>query len=221
MSKSFCTALLASLAATIGVIAPAGAAPTLVDPWHSAGNGSPLGNNYGTVPNMDLLYVGQDAFGAAPVTGTIRVWALYGTLYHVSYADVPVGDIFLRPDAGWSEGVSLFSFALGSYYGTPQTSEVRIYNGDYSSLLFQQVYQLGNSAVTISPGLSSLDGLHIQFSGSPGYVAFDDLLVEAGEIFQSPGAAVPEPATWAMMFAGFAALGAALRRRRAPVARPA
>ncbi len=36
--------------------------------------------------------------------------------------------------------------------------------------------------------------------------------------FLAPAAAVPEPATWAMMIGGFAFAGAAMRRRRASVA---
>ena len=36
----------------------------------------------------------------------------------------------------------------------------------------------------------------------------------SGQLTFSPNAAVPEPATWAMMLVGFAAVGAALRRRR-------
>lgn len=36
----------------------------------------------------------------------------------------------------------------------------------------------------------------------------------SGNLFFTPGTAVPEPATWAMMLAGFGAIGFAMRRRR-------
>jgi hypothetical protein len=35
------------------------------------------------------------------------------------------------------------------------------------------------------------------------------------ELILSPGIGVPEPASWALMLAGFGSLGAAMRRRRA------
>jgi len=214
MLKSVWRLAVASVFASVFSLATAQAAPTLVDPWQSSGNGTILNDNFGGVPNLDLLYSGKDDFGAGAATDRMYVWALWGTLYHVALTGVDVADVFIRPDAGWTDGVSLYSFDIGSYFGDPETSEVRVYNGDYSSLLFQQVYNLGNSPVTISPGLSSLNGLHIQFSGTPGYVAIDNILVEAGEIFTSQ---VPEPATWAMMIGGLGLAGAALRRRRTMV----
>ncbi|WP_293459221.1 PEPxxWA-CTERM sorting domain-containing protein [Phenylobacterium sp.] len=205
-----CAALAALLLFAAG--APVQAASTLVDPWQSSGNGTILNDNFGTVPNMDLLYGGTDALGSSTPTGRMHVWALWGTLYHVAYTDQAVADIFLRPDAGWSEGVSLYSFDLGSYFGASETSEVRVYNGDYSALLFQDVLSLGANPATISPGVSSLDGLHIQFSGTPDYVAIDNIVVEAGQVFDVGG--VPEPSTWILAIAGFGLTGAALRRRR-------
>lgn len=89
---------------------------------------------------------------------------------------------------------------------------MRVYNGDYSALLFQDVLSLGANPATVSPGVSSLDGLHIQFSGTPGYVAIDNIVVEAGQVFDVGG--VPEPSTWILAIAGFGLTGAALRRRR-------
>jgi hypothetical protein len=211
-----------SLAAAIAAVvvsalsfSSANAAAVVVDPWQSSGNGTALGDNFGGVPNMDLLYRGKDGFGASPDTSGMYVWALWDTLYHVAYTNVAVADVFLRPDVGWLDGVSLYSFDIGSYLGALETSEVRVYNGDYSSLLFQHTYNLSSSAVTVSPELSSLNGLHIQFSGTPGYMAIDNITVEAGQIF---AATVPEPAAWALMIGGFGLAGAALRRRRAAVA---
>lgn len=47
-----------------------------------------------------------------------------------------------------------------------------------------------------------------------GYAVFDNLRVVASDIEGDVGAAVPEPATWAMMILGFGAIGATLRRAR-------
>lgn len=53
------------------------------------------------------------------------------------------------------------------------------------------------------------------FSPGPGDLPFfRDLETRAGVLVVASAAAVPEPATWAMMIAGFGAVGAAMRRRR-------
>lgn len=53
-------------------------------------------------------------------------------------------------------------------------------------------------------------------------IAFSDgQIIGSGISFATPAAAaVPEPATWALMILGFGSMGIALRRRRAPVLRP-
>ncbi|MBT9470025.1 MAG: PEPxxWA-CTERM sorting domain-containing protein [Pseudomonadota bacterium] len=50
----------------------------------------------------------------------------------------------------------------------------------------------------------------IDFGGAAGQTGFDNITFGSA----TPGSAVPEPATWAMMIAGFGMAGAALRRRR-------
>lgn len=65
-------------------------------------------------------------------------------------------------------------------------------------------------------------------SGNTGTWTTADLTVGNGQtpslshiiFFGTPGGGVPEPATWAMMLIGFAAVGAFVRRRRAQVATP-
>ncbi len=183
--------------------------PTIVDPWHSAGNGAATGGFYGVVPNMDLDFYGRATFGSSPNTDQMRVWALWGTLFHVSYSPVAWADVSLAPDIGWLGGVSLFDFQLGSAFGAAQTSEVRIYNGDYSSLLYQEVVNLGASAVTIAPNLFSENGMHVQFSGDPGFVAIDNIRVEAGNTVPAP-----EPTASVLLGAGLAGIAAFRRRRR-------
>jgi hypothetical protein len=51
---------------------------------------------------------------------------------------------------------------------------------------------------------------------SGGYAAFDNIVVTAADV----RGGVPEPATWASMLAGFALLGATVRRRRSVSAAP-
>ena len=57
--------------------------------------------------------------------------------------------------------------------------------------------------------------LSIAFSSNNTGAAFDNFFLDASPLIQS---AVPEPATWAMMIAGFGLVGGAIRRQRAKLA---
>ena len=58
--------------------------------------------------------------------------------------------------------------------------------------------------------MSSLNGLHLQFSNTPQYIGITNITLEGANTFPQ---AVPEPSSWAMLVAGFGLAGAALRRR--------
>ena len=50
----------------------------------------------------------------------------------------------------------------------------------------------------------------IDFGGTAGQTGYDNITFGSA----TPGGAVPEPGTWAMMLMGFGAVGFAMRRRR-------
>jgi hypothetical protein len=54
----------------------------------------------------------------------------------------------------------------------------------------------------------------IDFGGTAGYTGFDNITFGSA----TPGGAVPEPGTWAMMLAGFGLVGCVVRRRVTTVA---
>ena len=78
---------------------------------------------------------------------------------------------------------------LGVSFGGPVVSRVRIVNGNFM----------------LGPGIPDLNGNPFDL------VVMDDFLY--GEPFRAP---VPEPASWALMIAGFGLLGARFRRAMRP-----
>jgi len=117
----------------------------------------------------------------------------------------------LSADIGRRRGDEIFSFGLGLIagdFGAGSTLVARL-DGDNSSIAegrfgrVQLVFQTGSSGGAIGGPLG------IAFAGTGGKgAAIDNVRLEAFALN-----AVPEPATWAMMIAGFGLVGAAARRR--------
>jgi PEP-CTERM motif len=85
----------------------------------------------------------------------------------------------------------------------PET--VTVYEiGNSVSVFTQQLSENANQHHTFSPGLQSTSGFVIEWT-SPWWVAIDNI--------NSSAAPIPEPGAWALMLAGLAAVGAAVRRR--------
>lgn len=185
--------------------------PTLLVPWQTSGNGTIKNDDFGSVPGMDVLFRGLSGFGDSAEQDRMYVWGPWGPVNFVSYTAATVGSLFLRPDVGSVDGVTLFSFQLGNFDGIvgPNT-QVRVYNGDFTSLLFEQSYATGNFAINVVPQLSSLNGLHLQYSNTPQYIGITNISLQGANIFPS---AVPEPESWAMLVVGFGLMGSVLHRR--------
>lgn len=201
--------------------------PTVLSPWHTAGNGSytDYGLGWFNVPNLGIWFSNRAALGSAASTGLMQIWALgFSDLHGISYAADEVADIFIAPVAGWGDGVSLGGLDLGAWSGEAITADIRIYNGDYSQLLYSGEASSGALHASVELELFSANGFHIQFdarSRPGGWVGIDNLVLAAGDLWPGSAGSVAVPGT---LYLGLAALAAAavLRgRRRRPTVQPA
>lgn len=103
-------------------------------------------------------------------------------------------------DLAWGADGSLYvlQFADAGLFGTEPGSIIKVASD-------------GSSRSTIFEGLIAPTGLEIGLDGAL-YVTSFSASVGTGQVLRI--AAVPEPAAWAMMIAGFALAGGALRRRK-------
>jgi hypothetical protein len=120
-----------------------------------------------------------------------------------------------------------FTTGFSFFYAQPNTrgGEVRVYDGlDGLGTLLGSI-TLGLTPSTCGPEYGAgycpfvpvgvaFGGTakSIVFAGVANFVVFDDITF--GSDVPGGGGVVPEPATWAMMIAGFGLVGAAMRRRR-------
>jgi hypothetical protein len=125
-------------------------------------------------------------------------------------------ETFMNIDAGFTTGFS-FNYVSLNFQGS-----VSVFDGLNGS---------GNLLATLnlSPNAGSCPGYNagfcpfspvgvlfdgtarsVSFAGVANQIVFDDITFGS----DTPGGVIPEPATWAMMIAGFGLVGAAMRRRR-------
>jgi hypothetical protein len=100
---------------------------------------------------------------------------------------------------------------LSTYHGVPNTGGV-----DY---IFDNLLPLTANGIVVSSGTGIFEHVYdISLDGStPDFFSVGpegDYIHDHGTFTTSKIAAVPEPATWAMMLGGFGVLGGALRRRQ-------
>ncbi len=213
------TAVSAVALALTCTAAQATPTPTVLSPWHTAGNGSytDYGLGWFSVPNLGIWFSNRASLGSSASTGLMQIWALgFSDLHGISYAADEVADIFIAPVAGWGDGVSLGGFDLGSWGGEAITSDVRVYNGDYSQLLYSGEASSAALHASVALELFSTNGFHIQFDARTrpgGWVGIDNLVLAAGDLWPGTAGAVAAPGTLSLGLTALAA-AAALRGRR-------
>jgi hypothetical protein len=127
------------------------------------------------------------------------------------------GAVNLTYAAGFTGG---FSF----YYSSNSNAFINVYDGENGTGNILATLSLVTQANSDCPpgatgfyctwtpiGVSfSGTAKSVDFGGGANFVAYDDITFGSA----TPGGGVPEPASWAMLIAGFGMVGAAARRRK-------
>ena len=109
----------------------------------------------------------------------------------------------------------LISFDLRNEGGTPNFYQALFGGSQLFAATDSAAFGYTNFSTTaVATGASTI--LAFNFQQNPSYFYLDNVSVTASGI----AAAVPEPATWAMMLIGFGGIGASMRRRRTLTAAP-
>ena len=182
----------------------------------AAANGAALVANFGSIGDVTLTYSTLSGIGNSTVTGNKwRLWGFGagqqygGTTAAYNEANLTaVGQIVFTVNTPGIR-LTLDSVSIGGYNGFRQNASVRVYDLNYNEL-FTNSFDAGFAApVPVLPGLpSTTTGLILQFG--------PDALNNG--VTSLTYSAVPEPAIWAMMIAGFGLVGAARRRQRIALA---
>ena len=118
-----------------------------------------------------------------------------------------VAEILLRPLAGYQ--VTLQGFDLGAYPNTDRTTQVTIRSLAGGVLATSGTFTVdGDVRSSLAYDITRTDGIRIQWGPNAYSVGIDNVRFTVSQ------AAIPEPASWAMMILGFGAAGGVMRRNR-------
>jgi hypothetical protein len=169
--------------------------------------------SYGDTAFMDVSYATLSDFGNSSVFGAYaQYWDFaYGDLTDVANSDFVAATSILQIKFAALNGASLKlnSFDAAGWPNTSYNSTVKFYDLGYNLLDSFDFVAPGTGHYTFSSPRTFVGGFILQI-GPDGYnVGIDNIDITS---------AVPEPASWAMLIAGFGLAGAAMRRRRVTVA---
>ncbi|WP_426162889.1 PEPxxWA-CTERM sorting domain-containing protein [Sandarakinorhabdus sp. DWP1-3-1] len=176
--------LLAAVAA-MAIAAPALAANVVTNGSFETGDFS----GWTQFGNTDFTFVTPDPFLGGPTDGTFHAaFGPVGSAGGISQTFASAGNYTVSFDLGNESG----GFNSVDFGGITLLSSVA--SGVYASYSFN-----------VTVGANST--LSFSFQNDPSFYVLDNVVVDFG-------GAVPEPASWAMLIAGFGLTGAAMRRRR-------
>lgn len=192
------------LACLLAVAAPATASAVTIN-FDSLANGAVVTNQF--APATFSSIAGSQILTTAQSLGSTQPnFICSGTGTQINCVD-PVFVAF-------STAVLNLRFIAVGDNNTGVNGQVRVFNG--STLLgTQNMIGDGNGSTPYLVNLASFGSLtriEITTTDAAG-LGYDDFTFDIGQT-----GAVPEPTTWAMMFAGFAAVGGMLRRRKSAAA---
>lgn len=219
------TAMLAALLVGSSVATVANAVPTIYwTDWTSSGPSVAAGTIAAPEGPIGVSYAGPYSF--AQVSGGFAYWS-YGN-YNGAYNQPPGADI-VALSTGGAKTISFDTavvdpyLALMSWNGNSVTFSAPFAVVSNGSGYWGSGTPIVNGDSTGFVGAGEVHAI-LQFKGSFTSLSFTDtsenwhgFTVGVAGVAPPPGGVVPEPATWALMIAGFGLVGAAARRRR-PVA---
>ncbi|MBU1375917.1 MAG: PEPxxWA-CTERM sorting domain-containing protein [Alphaproteobacteria bacterium] len=207
-----------AVAASLGFGVSGAGAEVLTFSGNICGGGTSCSNNeviddsYGDIAGqLDVVYDRDVTVGGE---NRLRAYgSFYSDLTGVAYGGegntTGPAEIFLQPLSGFQ--VTLLGFDLGAWPNQTRNSQVTILNGAGQVLSPSTALTVdGQVHSHLSYNFTSADGIRIQWGPDNYDVGIDN--VEFALSAVGP-AGVPEPASWALMIAGFGMAGVALRRR--------
>jgi len=180
------------------------------------GDGLALSQSYGDVAGLDVSWRSMASVGNGSIfSNDMYFWDnLYGDLQDVAYSGGGVMDITFTV-TGPGVTFTLLSFDNAGWPNADRDTEARLYQLDYTLI---------DSITYVAPGQGHYTQSCFNCSTTSGFVlqvgpdgfngGIDNLTFEV-----TSRGAVPEPASWALMIAGFGMVGGTLRRRKAVAAR--
>jgi hypothetical protein len=225
--------MTAALVTAAGLATPGMAAPGLVNgsfesgPAYNQGNGSARGvlpTGWSAIPGLEVPDILGPAYNQGGAGFAQLLHAQDGDRWLDMNGSSPTGGLFQDVTgllAGSNASIDFFvsSWAQNSS-GTLLAKLIDASNGTVLSLLTINIpYNPGAQSsswvqYSLSGTVAASGALRVQFEGDSGSNArgapgLDNVVLTAVEA----NGAVPEPASWAMMIAGFTLAGAAMRRR--------
>lgn len=208
--------MLFGAALTCGLMmwSAAGASTTITfdassDQCVSNGSRCVMRQTYGDTAAVDVSYQNIKADGT--VVGVAQqFYSNFGDLGNVltagSYLDGTLGQVTLKARDGYK--ISLLDFDFAGYVNFAPTLPLKVMDL-LGNELVAGVFSTGDGSTHRSLAVNSafLDGIVIRWGPDSSVGGIDNIRYDVQ-------AAVPEPATWAMMILGFGGMGALLRHRR-------